>query len=248
MTPRRFIIMHRTNAHWESGAAPSAALIARVGEMLGGLANLGLLLGAEGLRASAEGVRLRFAAGQRTVINGPFDGEHALPAVFSILRAASLDDAIEWASRQAEALGDVEPIELDIRPVSEPWDIGMAPAPAGIAARRYMVLRNATPFTESGETPSAPQRAELKRLADEETGRVGHIVSETMRPSRKGRRYKNAKDGISVLDGPFTETKELIAGYIIVSSESLDNAGRWAEQYLRVVEAEEVEVRELGEA
>ena len=245
MTPRRFIIMHRTNAHWESGAAPSAALIARVGEMLGGLANLGLLLGAEGLRASAEGVRLRFAAGQRTVINGPFDGEHALPAGFSILRAASLDDAIEWASRQAEALGDVEPIEFDIRPVSEPWDIGMAPAPAGVTARRYMILRNATPSTESGETPSAPQRAGLARLAKEDAGRVGHILSETMRPSRKGRRYKNAQSGISVFDGPFTETKELIAGYIIVSSESLDDAGRWAEQYLHVVEAEEVEVREL---
>ena len=155
MTPMRFIIMHKTNAHWESGAVPSAALIARVGEMLGGLANAGVLLGAEGLRASAEGVRLRFAAGQRTVINGPFDGEHALPAGFSILRAASLDDAIEWASRQAEALGDVEPMEFDIRPVSEPWDIGMAPAPAGVTARRYMVVRNATPSSESGNAVGA---------------------------------------------------------------------------------------------
>ena len=148
-------------------------------------------------------------------------------------------------SRQAEALGDVEPMEFDIRPVSEPWDIGMAPAPAGVTARRYMVVRNATPSSESGGTPSAPQRAELKRLAREDTDRVGHILSETMRPSRKGRRYKHAKEGISVFDGPFTETKELIAGYIIVSAESLDNAGRWAQQYLHVVEAEEVEVREL---
>jgi hypothetical protein len=245
MTPMRFIIMHKTNAHWESGAVPSAALIARVGEMLVGLANAGVLLGAEGLRASAEGVRLRFAAGQRTVINGPFDGAHALPAGFSIVRAASLEDAIEWASRRAQTLGDAEQIEFDIRPVSEPWDIGMAPAPAGVTARRYMVLQNATPATESGETPSAPQRAALRRVTEEGTGRVEHILSETMRPSRKGRRYKNSQGGMSVLDGPFTETKELIAGYIIVSSESLDNAGRWAEQYLRVVEAEEVEVREL---
>ena len=245
MTPMRFIIMHKTSAHWESGAVPSAALIARVGEMLVGLANAGVLLGAEGLRASAEGVRLRFADGQRTVSNGPLDGEHALPAGFSILRAASLEDAIEWASRQAQALGDAEPMEFDIRPVSEPWDIGMAPAPASVTARRYMVLQNATPSTESGETPSAPQRAALRRVTEEGTGRVEHILSETMRPSRKGRRYKNSQGGMSVLDGPFTETKELIAGYIIVSSESLDNAGRWAEQYLRVVEAEEVEVREL---
>jgi hypothetical protein len=245
MTARRFIIMHKTNAHWESGAVPSAALIARVGALLGGLAKAEVLLGAEGLRASAEGVRLRCAAGQRTVINGPFDGEHALPAGFSILRAATLEDAIEWASRQAEALGGAEPMEFDIRPVTEPWDIGLAPPPAGVTARRYMVVRNATPSVESGETPTARQRAALQGLAEDGTARGAHILSETMRPSRKGRRYKNAQGGISVLDGPFTETKELIAGYIIVSAESFDDAGRWAEQYLRTVEAEEVELREL---
>ena len=245
MTSSRFIIMHKTNAHWESGGVPDAALIARVGELLGGLANAGVLRGAEGLRASAEGVRLRFAAGRRSVIHGPFDGEHALPAGFSILRAASLDDAVRWASEHARALGDAEPLEFDIRPVTEPWDIGMAPAPGAGSARRYMVLQNATPSTEAGDTPSAPQRAALRRQAGDGTERVEHMVSETLLPSRRGRRYKNAQDGVSVFDGPFTETKELIAGYIIVSAESLDQAGRWAEQYLQVVDAEEVELREL---
>ena len=66
-----------------------------------------------------------------------------------------------------------------------------------------------------------------------------------MRPSRKGRRYKNDRDGVRVLDGPFTETKELIAGYVIISADSLDDAGRWAERYLEAVEAEEVDLREL---
>ena len=45
----RFIIMHSTNAHWESGATPGPALIARVGRLLGGLASAGVLLGAEAL-------------------------------------------------------------------------------------------------------------------------------------------------------------------------------------------------------
>jgi len=56
----RFIIMHKTNAHWESGAIPSPELIARVGTLLGELAKAGVLLGAEGLRATSEGVRLRW--------------------------------------------------------------------------------------------------------------------------------------------------------------------------------------------
>ncbi len=69
----------------------------------------------------------------------------------------------------------------------------------------------------------------------------------TLRPSARGRRYKNTRDGIRVIDGPFTESKELIAGYVIVQAESLDDAARWATRYLDVVEADEVDLRELEE-
>ena len=165
----RFIIMHKTNAHWESGAIPGPELIARVGTLLGELAKAGALLGAEGLRASSEGVRLRFAAGTRTVINGPFEGDNELAAGFSILRTRSLEDAIEWATRQAQVLGAEENMEIDIRPVTEPWDIGMVATPADVSTRRYMVLRKATPSTEAGAAPSSAQRAELARLIDETT-------------------------------------------------------------------------------
>ena len=84
----RFIIMHRTNAHWESGAVPGPELIARVGTLLGELAKTDALLGAEGLRASSQGVRLKFVGGSRTVINGPFEGDNELATGFSILRYA----------------------------------------------------------------------------------------------------------------------------------------------------------------
>src|SRR4029450_6490 len=100
--------MHKTNTHWEEGAPPSSELIARVGTLLGDLAKAGVLFGAEGLRASSEGVRLRFSGGTRTVINGPFHGGNELSAGFSIVRVRSLEEAIEWASRQAKVLGDIE--------------------------------------------------------------------------------------------------------------------------------------------
>src|SRR6186713_2730988 len=139
--------MHKTSAQWESGAIPGPELIARVGTLLGEMAKAGVLLGAEGLRASAHGVRLKFAAGTRTVINGPFAGDNELAAGFSIVRTRSLEEAIEWATRQADALGDVD---IDIRPVTEPWDIGMGPEPADLHTRRFMILRKATPTTEAG--------------------------------------------------------------------------------------------------
>ena len=52
-------------------------------------------------------------------------------------------------------------------------------------------------------------------------------------------------DGVSVYDGPFIETKELIAGYIVVSAASLEDAGRWAVQYVDALDADEVDLREL---
>jgi PhnB protein len=72
-----------------------------------------------------------------------------------------------------------------------------------------------------------------------------HLVTESLRPSRRGRRYKNSRDGVSVFDGPFIETKELIAGYIVVSAASLDDAGRWAVQYVHAVGSDHAELREL---
>lgn len=238
----RFIIMHRTNAHWEAGGIPTPALVARVGTMIGDIAKAGAFLGGEGLRPSSEGVRLRFSAGRRTVIRGPFAGENELPATFSIVRARSLDEAVEWATRQAAALGDGE---VDIRPVTEPWDIGMAPPPDTVDSRRYMVLRKATAATEAGTVPSSSQRTELARLIEETTRTGVHLLTETLRPSARGRRYRNSVNGISVYDGPFIESKELIGGYVIVSADSIESAGRWAERYMNVVETDEVDLREL---
>ena len=238
----RYIIMHKTNPHWESGAIPSKELIARVGALIGEMAKSRVFVAGEGLRASSEGVRLRFSGGARTITKGPFRGENELPAGFAILRTGSLDEAVDWATRQAATLGDVE---MDIRPINEPWDVGICEAPSDLTKRRWMVLRKATAATESGESPSASQRATMSRLVDESTRSGVHVASESLRPSARGRRYKNSADGRRVIDGPFTETKELIAGYCIVNAESLEEACRWAEKYIDVVETDEVDVREL---
>jgi hypothetical protein len=238
----RFIIMHKTNAHWEAGAIPTPELIGRVGGLLGQIAKAGALLAGEGLRPSSEGVRLTFSSGTKSVTNGPFERGNELPAAFSIVRTGSLDEAVEWASRQARVLGDGE---VDIRPVTEPWDIGIGSRPPEITTRRYMVLRKATAATEAGIAPSSAQRAELARLVEETAPENVHLATETMRPSARGRRYKNSTNGVSVVDGPFTESKELIGGYVIVSAESLDAAGRWAAQYIDVVQADEVDLRQL---
>ena len=190
----RFIIMHKTNAHWEAGALPDEDLVARVGSLLGGLAQAGALIAGEGLRPSSEGVRLRFSAGERTILPGPFEPGNELPAGFNILRTASLEESIEWATRQAARLGDVE---IDIRPVTEPWDIGMAPRPADLTTRRYMVLRKATDSSEAGAASSRAAQPELSRLIDETTRAGVHLAAETMAPSRRGRQPRSSSAATS---------------------------------------------------
>jgi hypothetical protein len=237
-----FIIMHKTCALWESGALPAPDLIARVGAFLGSLSAAGVLRAGEGLRASSEGVRVTFSSGTRTIVPGPFTGGNELPSGFSILHARTLEDAIEWASRQAAIVGD---LEVDIRPVTEPWDIGMAPPPSGESSRRYMILRKATAASEAGSCPPAVQRSALSRLIAETASSGVHVAEVGMRPSARGRRLLNSADGVVVYDGPFVETKELLAGYIIVSAATLEEATGWARRYLDVVGADEVDVREL---
>ena len=234
--------MHRTNAHWEAGAVPGPDLVARVGNLLQRMAAAGVLEAAEGLRPSSEGVRLTFAAGACRITPGPLDGSNDLPAGFSIVHAATLDDVIDWTARHHTGAGDAE---VDIRPVTEPWDIGLAERPPGIATRRYMIVRKSTAAMDAGEALSAPQRSALAAAIEEATRRGVHVATERMKPSRRGRRYKNSREGVSVYDGPFVETKELIGGYVIVAGVAFDEADRWAREYLRAVEADEVDLREL---
>jgi hypothetical protein len=237
-----FIIMHRTSPRWEAGEIPSRDQIQRVGALIGDLQKEDRLLAGDGLRASSEGVRLSFAGGARTITPGPFTGGNELPAAFSVVRTASMDEAIEFATREAAIAGDCE---IDIRPVTEPWEIGLGEPPAHASSRRYMVLRKATPATEGGIEPTPPQRRALLKLIDDSTKAGVHLARVEMKPSSRGRRYVNSAKGVVMFDGPFVETKELLAGFIIISAESLDAAGRWAERYIEVVEAPEVDVREL---
>ena len=239
----RFIIMHKTNAHWEAGAIPTPELIADVGALIGDLAKADAFRGGEGLRSSAQGVRLNASGGTRTMAKGPFIGGNELPAGFTILKVDSLDRAIEWASQQAKILGDVE---LDIRPLTEPWDIGITPKPANVTTERYMVLRKATAETENGIPQTPRQASEMGRLVGEAESRGEHVVTVNLRPSARGRRYSNSREGITFTDGPFAESKELIGGYVIVEAGSLEEAARWAERYITIVDTHEVDVRELA--
>jgi hypothetical protein len=110
----------------EPGAAPSDELLAAMGSDNEELEKAGVLLDLAGLLPSAEGRRVRFAEGNRTVVDGPFPESKQLVAGYWILQVASMDEAVEWAERAPfEALSRIYPGEygatgeIEIRQVFE---------------------------------------------------------------------------------------------------------------------------------
>jgi hypothetical protein len=240
----RWMIMHKTEPKWEAGEPPSRELVAKVGALIGELAKANAFGGGDGLRASSLGVRLRFEGGRRTAIPGPFAGENELPAGMLQVRTKSLEEAAGWANRLAEVVGD---LEVDIRPLTEGWDIGLATRPEGLATTRYMLLYKADAASEAGAPMAPEKRAHLRRLTGEMSRAGVLLVQERLEPSAKGKRIRFRGGKKQIIDGPFTESKELIAGYVIVSADSLDAAMAWADRYGTAVECEELDVRLMAE-
>jgi hypothetical protein len=238
----QYLIMHRTTAHWENGAIPTLDLIKRVGGMIGEIAQGGKFVTGDGLRPSSLGVRLRFSDGTRTIQDGPFSESKELIAGFAILRLSSMDEAIEWATKFAQVLGD---LEIDIRPVTEGWDIGLGEKPAGLTTTRYLATHK-----HAGADGCAPLSAEQGAKMGElmaQMQQAGVLLSSVgLKPSAKGACLTLANGKALVLDGPFAESKELLGGFMIVRAASLAEAVGFASRYVEVVCTEQVEVREIA--
>ena len=112
----RFLIMHKSNEENEAGVPPSKELIEGMSKLMEESAQAGVLLAAEGVHSSSKGALLSFSGGRRTVTDGPFAEAKELIAGFAIVQVESKDEAIEWATRFADVIGDVE---IEIRQVVE---------------------------------------------------------------------------------------------------------------------------------
>jgi hypothetical protein len=95
---------------------------------------------------------------------------------------------------------------------------------------RVMVFVKANDETEAGVMPSEELLAEMMKY-NEELVKAGVMLGgEGLHPSSKGVRVKFSGDNRTVVDGPFTETKELVAGYWLWEVKSLDEAIEWAKR------------------
>ena len=105
-------VMLMTKGDPEPGAMPGEELLAAMGRYNDELRKAGVLLDLQALYPSAEGRRVKFSGGNRTVAEGPFAESKELIAGYWILQVESMDEAVEWAERfPFEAMATIYPGE-----------------------------------------------------------------------------------------------------------------------------------------
>jgi len=114
---------------------------------------------------------------------------------------------------------------------------------------RFMVLIKASPESEAGELPSTELLTEMGRY-NEELVKAGVLLAgEGLHPSSNGVRVRFEGDARTVIDGPFAETRELLAGFWLIQVESREEAIEWVKRIPNPDGAtSEVEIRKVFEA
>jgi len=114
---------------------------------------------------------------------------------------------------------------------------------------RFMILLKADKTTESGALPDERMLAEMGKFNEELVKAGVMLAGEGLHPSSKGARIRFSGASRTVVDGPFAETKELLAGFWIFKVKSLQEAIDWVKRCPNPLEGEaEIEIRQIFEA
>jgi hypothetical protein len=194
------------------------------------------------LHPSAEATRLRRTGGAWTSEDGPFPAGE-LAAGFAIVDVPSKEDAVAWAQRWP-VTGDEGDVTLEVRETGcsggcDGIDTGSPPR-----LTPYAVLLRSSPALEADlmPPPEVIDRMNRRNAQDAQAGVL--LAGDGLKPTAKGARIRfNSAKGIdgtrggarggkpSIVDGPFTEIKELIAGFWLIQAASREAAVAWVKSY-----------------
>ena len=112
---------------------------------------------------------------------------------------------------------------------------------------RFLGLLRADAESEAG-TPPSPELMSRMGTFIEEVMKTGVLLAtDGLHPSAKGARVRVDGGKVTVTDGPFTESKELIASYAILQTNTREEAIEWTTRFLKVLGTGECEVRQIYE-
>ena len=199
------------------------------------------------LKPSEFAVRLSLHNGEASVTHGPFPDPAEMIAGFAIVDVSSKQGALEWLQRWPASR---HPVELELRESGCPGGCAQVIAPDNGAAqgKRFAVLlRNSRELDD--EVPVPQHKLDLLNAHNAAEAKAGILLAaDGLRTSARGARVKVAKGTFTVVDGPFTEIKEMIAGFWIIRVPAMEDAIAWARRNPYPTGSEvEVEIREVFE-
>jgi hypothetical protein len=110
---------------------------------------------------------------------------------------------------------------------------------------RVLGLLRADRESEAGVPPSQELLAKMGPFIEEITKAGVLIATDGLHPSSKGKRVRLNNGSVKVIDGPFTESKELVASYAVLEVKSMDEAITWTHRFLEVLGGGECEIRPI---
>jgi hypothetical protein len=242
------MLVVKATPEFEAGTFPDQTFDADAAKYLNELASAGALIAADRLQPSSFGKRVQYKGGKFTVTDGPFAETKELVAGYCLIRAASLEEAVVWAKRMPFQSGDV-----DVRPLYELTDFPADPAekPGGWRDKeaelqaapppdrkpgttRYLGMLKADPDTEAGVLPDEELLAAMGSFLEEGAKSGIFLSGEGLQPSSQAMRVRFSGNQRMVTDGPFAETKELIAGYAILQFATPAEALEWTKRFVQV--------------
>jgi hypothetical protein len=231
----RYVILVKATKDFEAGIDLDEKTLSEMANYTEKLVQAGALLGCERLQPSSTGTRVRCTNGKLSVIDGPFAETKELVAGICLIQANSKEEAIAWAKRIPLQEGEVE-----VRPLFEkpcvPADSAekVARPTRKPGTIRYMALAKADRDTEAGVRPGEKVQAAIGAFMEEAIKAGVKISGDGLQASSTGARVRFSGSERIMIDGPFAETKELVAGYAILQFCSKAEAIEWTKRFVQI--------------
>lgn len=256
----RYMLLRRSDPAHAAGQPLSAGERKALAGYARQMSDAGILHGCEHFEPGVGSVRLSIADGKASVAARSVSDSQELIAGFAIIDVPAREDALAWGARWPSSAGAGDSdghrdpagagaeVEVRLSGCSGGCaQVRTAPAPDAPGQRYAILLRSSSDL--ENETPVARARLDALDAHNAAEAKAGVLLgADGLRSSAHGARVSLAAGKLTVVDGPFTEIKEMIAGYWLIRAPSLQDAIAWAARNPYPVGPRvEVDIRQVAE-